>query len=74
MKPKKVLYPTVEAEMARRGETQTYVAWLLGTTVSNINNKLAGRTAWTIGDVETLCEHYKMEYSKLFKKNKIGGK
>ncbi len=70
MKPKKVVYPTLEAEMARRGENQTYIANLLETNPANICRKLLGISEWTIGDVEILCDHFNMEFSKLFKRNK----
>lgn len=70
IKKKKVLFPNLEAEMARNGETQTYIAELLKSSVPTISRKLSGQTEWTIGDVEVLCEHFNIGYNELFLKNK----
>lgn len=65
---KKVLFPELCAEIARRGETRKYVAELLGISTTSLLNKLAGRTDWAFGEVEKLCEHYGKDCYELFKK------
>lgn len=66
MKPK-VQYPNLAAEMARRGETQKELATLLKISRGTMSRKMNGKTEFTIGDVEILCEHFKMDYYELFK-------
>ena len=66
---KYVAYPNLAAEMARRGENAKDLESLLHTERSAVFRKLQGKAKWTLGDVEVLCEHYKMDYYKLFKKN-----
>ena len=49
-------------------ETQRDISKLLGITEVSFRNKLAGKTEWTIGEIEILCNHFKEDYYKLFKK------
>lgn len=64
---KEIKFPNLQAEMSRNGETQEAVANLLGLTRATIGHKLKGKAQWTIGEIETLCEHYKKDYYELFK-------
>lgn len=64
---KVVKFPNLLAEMARNGEAQKDLADLLKTNKSTMSRKLAGKTEWTVSDVETICEHYKKDYYTLFK-------
>lgn len=66
---KYVLYPNLAAEMARRGETTKDLEKILFLDRSQIYRKLNGFAKLTIGDVETLCEHYNKDFYELFKKN-----
>lgn len=66
---KKIKYPELAAEMARRGETQKTVADLLGIAHSSLSRRLSGKIEWSIGQIETLCEHYGKDYYELFKRN-----
>lgn len=66
---KKVLYPNLVGEMAKRGETQRTLAKLLGTTYSAIWRRMSGRTEWTIGEVDKICDYYGKDYYELFKRN-----
>lgn len=65
---KKVLYPELVGEMAKRGETQKSLAKVLETTPSAVWRRLTGRTEWTIGEVDKICEYFGKDYYELFKK------
>lgn len=60
-------YPKLLEEMKKHGETQKTLAQLLGLTTATISRKLAGKIEWSLGEVETICEHYKKDYYELFK-------
>jgi hypothetical protein len=64
---KNLKYSTLIGEMAKRGETQRTLSQLLGITVQSVNKKFAGRTEWTISEVDKICEHYGKDYYELFK-------
>ena len=68
---KKVMYPEIQKEMNRRGETQSDLAKLLGLDVSQISRKLRGEIQWTLGDAEVLCLHYSnRDFWELMRKEK----
>ena len=64
---KKVLFPELEAEMARHGEKQDALAELLGCSRGVISKRLNGVTQWTIHEVDVICQHYGKSYEELFK-------
>lgn len=66
-KKHEVKFPGLAAEMARRGHRQQDLADLLKVDKSTICNKLKGKTDWTVGEVETLCDFYNEDYYYLFK-------
>ena len=66
---RKVIYPNLQAEMARRGESTTDLQKLLGIDRSQVYRKLHGQAKWTLEDTFILYEHYKVDIYKLFKKN-----
>lgn len=66
-KKQEVKFPNLVAEMARNGDTQVDVAKVLKIGKATINRKLRGATEFTMSEIETLCKHYKKEYSELFK-------
>ena len=47
--------PSVRAEMARRGETQTTLAAKIGLTQSGLSRRLTGEAEWTINDIYGLA-------------------
>ena len=65
---KKVLYPTLQLEMLKRGESQKDLALVVGTTQQTISSKLSGKTQWTIGEIDALCKYYNKNYYELFDK------
>lgn len=65
MKEKK--YPKLIAAMAVKGDTQWTLCDLLGVTRTTIYTRLIGKTEWTIGEIEKLCERYNKDYYELFK-------
>lgn len=67
---KKVMYPEIQKEMNRRGETQSDLAKILGLKVSSISRKLRGERQWTLEDAEVMCLHYSnREFWELFRKD-----
>lgn len=64
---KKVKYPELAGEMAKRGDTQKSLATLLGITYASVCRRLSGKSEWTISEVEKICEHYGKNYYELFK-------
>lgn len=66
---KNLLFPELIGEMAKRGENQNTLANLLGITPGSINNKMAGRTQWTISEMALISNHYNRDKEELFKRN-----
>jgi len=66
---KKILYPELVGEMARRGDTQESLGKLLNLPHSSISRRLTGDTEWSISEIDKICEHYGKDYYELFKKN-----
>jgi predicted transcriptional regulator len=64
---KPVKYPNLVAEMARKGDTQLVLAKLLNLAQASISRKLKGETAWSLEEVEKICEYYNKNYYELFK-------
>lgn len=63
----KVLYPKLEYVMVSKGISQKALGILLGVSQPTIGRKLSGKCEWTIGDIETLCNYFHMDYYELFK-------
>lgn len=61
-------YATLYQEMRKHKESQTKVGKLVGVNDLSIRKKLAGKTDWTISEIDILCKHYNMDYYELFKK------
>ena len=66
---KNLLYPELIGEMAKRGENQSTLAELLGITPVSINNKMAGRTKWTLSEMIVISNYYNKDKEELFKRN-----
>ena len=62
-----VKYPKLRIEMSKRGDTQEKLAKLLEISIASVNRRLQGKTRWTIGDIEKICERYGKDYYELFK-------
>ena len=67
---KKVIYPGLVAEMAKRGETQEVLSKLLGLRRESISRRMTGKLEWSISEIDKICEYYKKDYYELFKKDK----
>lgn len=52
-------YPNINAELARAGLTAATLAEYMGMTSQNIYNKLNGKTAFSLKDMETIKEYLK---------------
>lgn len=64
---RKILFPGLHGEMARRGETQQELAKLINISEQCISRKFTGKNQWTFNEIEKLCEHYNKNYDELFK-------
>lgn len=64
---KKVLFPGLHGEMAKRGETQIELAKVLNLSEQTISRKFTGKNEWTFNEIEKLCEYYDKNYYELFK-------
>lgn len=67
---KKVKFPGLVGEMAKRGETQEILAKLLELPISSISRRFSGETEWSISEVDKICEYYGKDYHELFKREK----
>lgn len=63
---KVVRYPNLLAEIARSGESNSYVADLLGISPPSFSRRLKGEIEWSKSEIDTLCEHYHKTYDYLF--------
>lgn len=61
-------YSNLVEEMKNKKETQRSLSKIIGVNENSVRNKLAGRTSWTIGEIETLCDYFKKDYYELFGK------
>lgn len=52
--------------MAENGIKQTDLAELLGIDTSNINLKVNGKQPWTVPQIKTICDRYKISADKYF--------
>ena len=66
-KAKTIKYPELASELARRGLTQKELAQYLGVNQGTISKKMAGKTEWTIGEIDTICDYFGKDYYQLFK-------
>ena len=61
------VYPKLLQEMQKHKESCGDLAKVLGLSRTSTNYKVAGKVQWTIGEVETICNHYNKNYYELFK-------
>lgn len=54
-------YPNINAELARAGLTAATLADYMGMTRQNVYNKLNGKAAFTLKDMETIQEFFKVK-------------
>lgn len=59
-------YRNLRVAMYKYGDTQYTLAEVLNISQSAVNNRLAGRTSWTIREVKILCQRYKKPFEVLF--------
>lgn len=64
----KYKYSKLTLEMKNNKATQKHLSEILGITDVSFRKKLAGKTDWTIGEIETLCDYFKRDYYELFGK------
>ena len=51
---KKELFPNLAAEMARANLTKPALAQIIGISLGSMYSKLAGRTEFNLGEIETI--------------------
>lgn len=66
---KNLLYPELIGEMAKHGDNQKTIGDLLGLTRTAINNKMAGRSKWTLSEMIVISNRYNKVPEELFKIN-----
>jgi hypothetical protein len=59
MERKTLVYPNLNAELARSGLTVTMLASFMGMTTQNVNNKINGKTAINLRDMKAIQEFFK---------------
>ena len=64
---KKVLYPGLASEMAKRGDLLETLAKLLDLQIGTVCWKINGKSEWKISEINKLCKHYGKSYEELFK-------
>lgn len=63
---KTIIFPNLRAEKARRGDTLETLGALLGLSPPSVARRLSGQIAWSIDEIDTLCNYYNMPYENLF--------
>lgn len=66
MKEKRVEYPGLVAVMASRGDTHASLADVLDISTSAVSRRISGEVEWSLGEIRTICNHYKKSYYELF--------
>lgn len=61
MKKKTLLYPNINAELARNGLTVAMLADYMGMTTQNVYNKLNGKTAVNQKDMKTIQDFFRVK-------------
>ena len=64
---RKLIYPEIIGEMAKRGDTEKTLGDLLGISYGSVSRRLCGRTKWTIDEINKICEYYQRSYDELFR-------
>lgn len=64
---KEIKYPSLVAEMARRGINQGELAKIIISSQGSISRKIAGKNQWTIEEIDKICKYFDKDYYELFK-------
>lgn len=64
----KPTYPNLMAEMARKGDTITSLAKVLGMSTPLLHSRISGGTSWKIHEIDAICSRYDTDYETLFKR------
>lgn len=64
---KTVLFPELEAEMARHGDRLEELANVLERSIPAVSRRMNGAVPWSIHDIDAICRHYNKSYEELFK-------
>lgn len=60
-------YSNLRVAMCKHGDTQYTLAEVLHISQSAVNNRLTGKTPWTIREIKILCQRYNKPFEVLFK-------
>ena len=66
---KKIRFPELIGEIAKRGDTQRALAKRLGLSYGAVWRRMSGRTEWSVDEINKVCEYYGKDYNELFKQN-----
>lgn len=64
---KTVLFPELEAEMARHGDRLEELANVLERSIPAVSRRMNGAVPWSIHDIDAICRYYNKSYEELFK-------
>ena len=62
------MYPEILNQMKLHNEKQKDIAILLDLDISQVSRKLSGYIEFSLEEAKALCEHYKMSFEELFRK------
>lgn len=61
-------YSNLVKEMKVNKVSQRKLSKILEIHENSVRKKLDGKTEWTIGEIEALCDYFKKDYYELFGK------
>lgn len=61
MQQKLLVYPNLNAELARNGLTVEILAEFMGMSKTNVYNKINGRTVFNLKDMQKIQEFFKVK-------------
>lgn len=66
---KNTQFPEIVNQMTKHNQKLKDMVEILGfKEKSQVCRRLAGKIEWTIGEVETLCNYYNMDFEDLFRR------
>lgn len=66
MLPRKIIFPEIEAELARRGESYEILGLGIGLTKQSVQRRMSGATPWTLPEIKATCEYFGKSFYELF--------
>lgn len=64
--PRKIIFPEIEAELARRGENYEILGLGIGLTKASVQRRMSGVTPWALPEIKATCEYFGKSFYELF--------